>query len=106
MTFETFRPVPLEGVLPDAPADAVHLVDRLLVLSPGGRLSTEDALDHAWFRGHAVLLPTADKGWFGVGGKRREVEVATTDQVEGVTMRSLMGSLLDGAREAIKALDR
>lgn len=66
--FPETKPRPLEDLLPDAPADAMDLLGRLLVMNPRRRVSAEEALAHPFLRGEgdaAEALRVLKSAWPG-----------------------------------------
>ncbi|KAL0224642.1 hypothetical protein RCL1_002554 [Eukaryota sp. TZLM3-RCL] len=49
-TLSTVRRIPMEVKFPNAPADAIDLLKKLLVFNPSKRLSAADALKHPFIR--------------------------------------------------------
>jgi len=49
MEFEHIKPVALKNLMPDAPEEAIDLMEQMLQLNPSYRPSLEKALAHPWF---------------------------------------------------------
>ncbi|KAG0002170.1 cyclin-dependent serine/threonine protein kinase [Modicella reniformis] len=47
--FPTFKPIPLETLVPKLDADGIDLLNRLLTYDPDKRISAEEALAHPYF---------------------------------------------------------
>ena len=97
--FTPFPTVSLSLLIPSAPPLAVDLIEKLLALSPARRLVARESLDHPFFLGGAVLMPTRLTAWYGTGTTRHELEKERiVREADGMTMVQRLQPWLDAAR--------
>lgn len=63
-TFPTLVPTPLTELMPDAPPEAINLLNKILVFDPNERLTAQQCLEHEFFDGVLMDMTTSSKNAF------------------------------------------